>query len=149
MSANSMTLHFTQSQKLIHSALYFFAGIAMSTALFFQLDSTARGILNIHLKLILEIWPVLIPVIPVILLMFFSSGAFWFQPLRAARTGMIASVLGWLYFLMFFCFNWLLISFFMFTSLTFWLFFTPNVILLYLTTWRSRRIIALVRERGA
>jgi hypothetical protein len=148
MSKNPTTLHPRPLQKLRHSVIYSITGITMIIVAYFHLDFAARGFENVTLQRIYGN-PLIIIIILSIILMLVSSVLVWAYPLRAAKTGMVASFFGWLYFLIAFCSLWVLASVFMFTRLTFWLFFIPNAVLLFLTTRISRRIIALAKERGA
>lgn len=111
---------------------------------YFHLDFAVQGIRNIRLEDIYNAWPVLSLSVSVLLLAIGAAIVFP-NPRFAARIALVGAVFGWVYYVLFICSMFLLMSILIFALPKGLIMFLPQCVLLFVTTNSARRIL---RRRG-
>lgn len=139
-NSRPMNTIFGLPEKIRQSLLYLATSLSMIISGYFHLDFAAQGIRNIRLEDIYTAWPVLSLSISVLLLAIGAAIVF-INPRFAARIALVGAVFGWVYYVLFICSMFLLVSILIFTWPKGLIMFLPQCVLLYVTTNSARRIL--------
>jgi hypothetical protein len=135
-----MNTIFGLPEKIKQSMLYLATSLSMIISGYFHLDFAAQGIRNIRLEDIYNAWPVISLSISVLLLAIGAAIVFP-NPRIAARIALVGAVFGWVYYVLFICSMFLLVSILIFTWPKGLIMFLPQCVLLSVTTNSARRIL--------